>query len=583
MKQNKRYITSLLLTLLMSITTLSAQEINKSVEVTKAYVPTINGATKLVVRPRMDDTVRLRPDIDYQIKPVACYTTFASKQISPAQVNAAPYISNHPGFFSLSLGYQPQTSLDFYINNRNNSEHILGGYVNHRGSYSKMRNDLDTLANALSMYNAAGFFGAKSWGDMTLKGEVGYDNRLFHRYGAFTNEAFWNGTPVDTLSLLPDSKQSLVDYGKAYGNIYFGNDFAGLSKLNFGVGLNTAYSYDMNGSEMIDLGAQARIAQMFDKHGFDLQVDYNSYYGLSHLNTQGNQRFVVRPRYMFHHNNMRLRVGVDYGFSHDRNAKGNKHKVFPHLDFAINLFDGYLIPYASASGNFVDGSFESLSSENPYIAMRTSAPTSSRIDAEIGISGSVWQALSYKLYFNFAHFDDMYHFVSLYKPQGSEFADSFGVIIDDATRYTIGADVEYLYAGILAAKLNAHYYAYNTKVLPRKSGGGAMPSYDVSLGLEYRHKEKFIIGASAKVLGGRSFYEMADAPSTTMKADDVVGSVVINRVPACVDVNLRFELRLHKEWWLYIHGGNLAGSKLYTYNHYRSLGANVKLGMKTTF
>ena len=583
MKQGIIYIATLVGALILGVGSVSAQEdINKSIEVTKAYVPTINGATKLVIRPRMDDTVRLRPDIDYQIKPVACYTTFASKQISPAQIKASPYTTNNRGFVSFSMGYPFQTSFDLYLNNRENSKRILGGYINHRGSFGKRRSDLDTLQNALSLYNGAGFYGAQRWNNLTLKGEVGYNNRVLHRYGAFIPAAL-SGTAIDTLSLLPDSKQSLVDYGKAFGNIYFGDDFSELSRLNFGIGLNTAYSYDLRGSEMVTLDADGRIAQMFGYHGFDVGVDYRSYYGIAHLAQHGNQSFAVRPRYLFRKNNIRLGVGLDYAFSHDKAFGTTEHNVFPHLDFAINLLDGYLIPYASASGDHIDGSFEALSRENPFIAARTVAPTGSQIQAEVGLTGSALQSISYKLYFNFTHFDNMYHFVALYKPQGSEFADSFGVITDNAQRYTVGAEIEYLYAGKLGAKLNAHYYGYNAKYLPTKSGGGSMPSYDVGVALEYRHKEKFIIGASAKVLGARTFYEMVGATSTTMAAQDVASSILLNKVPACVDLGIHFDIRLHKEWWFYIQGSNLANSKLYTYNHYRSLGANIRMGLKTTF
>ena len=591
---NMRYLTHkavALAAMLVGAIAVSAQDqLNNSVEVNKAYIPTVHGATKLVVQPRIDDTVRLQPDIDYAIKPVACYTTFSSRRINPAKLNATSTVKGNPGYVSFAMGYPFRTNFDLYINNRDTDNRIIGGYVNHRGSYSKRETDIeagylhDTLQrrNAISLYNAAGFFGSQSWNNLTLRGEVGYDNRVLHRFGVFTNPSFWMGTPptVDTMSLYSSNKKSLIDYGRVHGNIYFGDDFSELSELNFGVGLNTAYSYDLHGSEMVSLDAEARVAQMFGRHGVDVALDYNSYYGISHLSGQGNQSIIIRPRYMFRSGIMRMTVGADYGYRSSRGFDVCQNYVFPHLDLAIDAINGYIIPYVKASGDIIDGSFEALSRENPYIAPGVTAPTGASISAEAGVSGSVLQCLSYKAYFNFTHLDNMHHFVSLYKPAGSELTDSFGVIIDNAQCYTVGGNIEYMYAGVLTAGIDAHYYGYKLSTLPK---GGGVPSFDVGVSLKYRHKTKFVIEAGAKVIGARNFYEIAWADSPVMMAADVVDDVFVNRVPACVDVNLRFNLRLSDQWWMYIHGGNLAGSRLYTHNHYRSLGANVMLGFKTSF
>ncbi|MBP3425376.1 MAG: hypothetical protein J6K81_01430 [Rikenellaceae bacterium] len=582
-----RYKIVALCAMLAGALSVAAQEsLSKSIEVTKAYVPTVNGATKLAIRPRIDDTVRLQPDIDYAIKPVACYTTFASRQINPAKLNASTTTSGNPGYVSFGMGYPFRTNLDVYINNRDNSDRTIGGYVNHRGTYSKRRNDLDTLQNALAMYNAVGFFGSQTWDNLTLRGEVGYDNRLLHRFGGFVREEFltdslyYNNREEFLKPMLPTPKQALIDYGRVHGQVSFGDNFAELSNLNFGVALNTGYSYDLQGSEMVDLGLRARVAQMFGKHGFDLGVDYDSYYGVAKLTDRGNQSVIIRPRYMYRSGILRLAAGVDYGYRNSRGFDVCQSYVFPHIDLVVDVLKGYLIPYAKASGDFIDGSFEALSRENPYIATGVTAPTGARISTEIGVSGSAMQSLSYKAYFNYTHLDNMHYFVSLYRPAGSSFSDSFGVIVDNADVYTVGANVEYMYAGVLTAGLEAHYYGSALKVLPE---GGGMPSFDVGLSLRYRHKSKFVIEAGAKVLGAREFYEIAWADSPIMQARDVVDDVYVNTVPACVDVNLRFSLHVSNNWWLYINGSNLANSRLYTYNHYRSLGTNFMLGFRTSF
>ena len=52
-------------------------QIGKQVEVTKAYVPKVESASKLAVQPDMTDTARMRPEIDYTITPLSLRTTLS--------------------------------------------------------------------------------------------------------------------------------------------------------------------------------------------------------------------------------------------------------------------------------------------------------------------------------------------------------------------------------------------------------------------------------------------------------------------------------------------------------------------------
>ena len=56
-------------------------QVEKRVEVTKAYVPSVESAAKLAVVPDMTDTVKMRPEIDYTITPLSLQTTLATRAI----------------------------------------------------------------------------------------------------------------------------------------------------------------------------------------------------------------------------------------------------------------------------------------------------------------------------------------------------------------------------------------------------------------------------------------------------------------------------------------------------------------------
>ncbi len=70
--------------LLMTFTAVA--QVEKQVEVTKAYIPSLEAAEKLPIAPDMTDTMTLRPEIDYTITPLSLETTLMTRPIRPATV-----------------------------------------------------------------------------------------------------------------------------------------------------------------------------------------------------------------------------------------------------------------------------------------------------------------------------------------------------------------------------------------------------------------------------------------------------------------------------------------------------------------
>ena len=62
---------------------LAAAQVEKQVEVTKAYVPKVESASKLAVQPDMTDTARMRPEIDYTITPLSLSLIHISEPTRP--------------------------------------------------------------------------------------------------------------------------------------------------------------------------------------------------------------------------------------------------------------------------------------------------------------------------------------------------------------------------------------------------------------------------------------------------------------------------------------------------------------------
>ena len=90
-------------------------ELNKQVEVNKEYVPDVGKAVKLGIVPRMTDTVSLRPEIGYSIRPSVWHTGFGVPAINPVRLSTAAYRPSAPFFLKAGVGYPFERVLDLYV------------------------------------------------------------------------------------------------------------------------------------------------------------------------------------------------------------------------------------------------------------------------------------------------------------------------------------------------------------------------------------------------------------------------------------------------------------------------------------
>ena len=117
---------------------MAAAQVEKQVEVTKAYVPRVESAQKLAIEPDMTDTTHMRPEIDYTVTPLSLRTTLATRPIRPATVTYWEFNRPLPFYLKVGAGYPLNSVLDFYASTQNPSTGYVLGYVNHEGRFAKM-------------------------------------------------------------------------------------------------------------------------------------------------------------------------------------------------------------------------------------------------------------------------------------------------------------------------------------------------------------------------------------------------------------------------------------------------------------
>ena len=552
-------------------------QVEKRVEVTKAYVPSVESAAKLPIAPDMTDTTRLRPEIDYSVTPLSLRTPLELRPIRPATVTYWEFNRPLPFYLKVGAGYPLNSVLDFYASTQNAGTGYALGYVNHEGRYADVRNDFGVKNNSLRMTNRAGLAAGKYLGRHVLEGELSYENRLFHRYGAWMGEEAaaegWARPGV------------MADYGDADLAIRIGDDFQDLSRLNFEVLLRGGLFFDHsewpdygNRARQTDLEAQARIARAFGRHRFSIGAGYERLAGQKAIDGYCEQLIRAGLRYGLTGGFLSFEVGAD--FCHDRiaGARENGNYLLPYAHFDFNLGTPGLRPFLEIDGQVHENSYRALTRSNPYLLPATTLDKSSvDYNGRFGIGGTCWhERFDYRLYAAFSVRDNHIYWygTGVYDPEAKRFVAAALDMRPVQARQTVTSfhgEMDLRPASRLVISAGAHGYLYNNDSWL----GDGSPAFEANLGLRYSGR-KIAFGVSAAVQSERT-WSLCDFGTE--------GEVYSEpyKVPWTVDVRAQFDWKVSGSTTIFAEGFNLANSRLCRYPWYREYGIGFTVGVKLAF
>lgn len=563
----------------------AAAQVEKQVEVTKAYVPRVEPASKLAVAPDMTDTVKMRPEIDYSITPLSLQRAFETRPIRPATVTYWEFNRPQPFYLKVGAGYPLNSTVDFYASTQHPGTGYLLGYVNHEGRYADIRNDFGVKNNSVRMTNRVGVAAGKYFGRHTLEADVWYDNRLYHRYGAYASSD-------------PELDQAgaAVDYGEARAAVRFGDDFQDLARVNFEVALSGGLFSDhsklvgtADRTGLSDWAVRARVAKGFGRHRIGADLSYERLAGSKAVEEYKEQLLRVGVRYGYDGGVVRFEAGADY--CHDRIPNGRSGDyVTPFLRMDFDLGTRALRPFVELDGDVRANNCRTLTRENPYVCA-AAMPGSSSVDynGRIGIGGGVRSgAFGYRAYVAFSIRDNRLYWLGLPAAAGVEgepaafFGGSFLPVQARQTVMSFNGEVEFRPVSPLRLSLGLHGYLYNDEGCPALEGAPELengaPSFEGDFDLRYEGRRiTFGVGVA---LRGKCGWSLLD----TVRSDES-GLPLLQTMdtPFAADLRALFEWKVSGGATLFARGSNLAGCKIYDYGWYRAYGANFTVGVKLNF
>ncbi len=564
------------------------KSLEKKVEVTKTYTPKVEHADKLAIVPNMTDTARLHPQIDYTIMPLSLQTRFEMTPIRPATVTYWEFNRPQTIYLKAGAGYPLNSVLDFYIASQNPGTGYVVGYMNHEGRYDKIRNDFGVKNNSTEMFNRGGVAAGKYLGRYVLEGDLRYENRMNHRYGAFVEK----GEMGSEYGRIPGS---MADFSAADLVLRFGDDFQDLNRTNFDLTVRGGYFFDhsewvnyTNKARQMNLNVDLRIARKFKRHTLAFNAGYEMLKGYKRLSDHTEHLVRVGARYGVTRPVWQIEAGADVCFSKIVHG-GSEWYVLPYARSSWNFGMQHFVPFVELDAALHNNDYRSLSEENPFLVPGTWEEEKSVVgNLRFGIGGSLWHnKFTYRIYGGLSRLNDHLSWYGVHVHTGSSVETLSGAMFalmpsraHDITEWSFNAELKMRPIGALSFNLGFHASHYENDTI----FGLGKPDYRGNFSVEYDH-EKFKFGASADVESKRWWTVRYNGTMGLDGEVHVEESEVSERftAPLAVDVRLLFEWKFSASIRLFAEGFNLADAKLYRLPCYRMSDAGFTMGVKMQF
>ncbi|MDR1225854.1 MAG: hypothetical protein LBK47_03020 [Prevotellaceae bacterium] len=561
----KRILLPLLMYPLLMPAFAQAQEdqVSKTVEVLRAYDPTLSDAYKINQMPRVDDTAKLLHNFTYTLRSTKSLTdNYLLTPIPPARIQKERYEPDEKvhAYLRLGLGFKVTALLDAYAGSEG-KDYSWQAKASYYGSYGKVKKEDGTKVATRDVRDNIGISGQKNFEHGELAANLDFGQHWIRYYGYATDE-FTSGNYKD---MSTDSLRQLYNR-TAVGVSYKGS---GLPDSSWAYGANFNFhdfrSKHNHSEDRVGLNLYAT-KQFRPTTIFGLDFDLDIYARSSAL---GSNDFCTsltpsakEIRDMWEAT-ARLNLEID-------NSSGRvKFHPHPTLNFTLLLADKSFMPYAEITGGREVNTYEKLATENPYLhpyANQDFSNTEYLAAFSLGFKARYSSVVSCNMWISYSFVDDLYLFVNSKDGLGSYFE----VEHDDTKIFSYNTYVALKPLKALDVNLK---YTYNGYDMDKVSKAYNRPAHNLILQGRYNLWNKVACYANLRVNGK---YAARNAPTSYSSGTEVVRK-------AGADLSLGGEYRFFDRSSAFVQMNNLFASRYQIFNGYPTYGFNMMIGYTCLF
>jgi len=578
--------------MLCAATNLAAQDeaLTKTVEVSRAYEPTIPEAYKINSIPRIDDTATVSAKFTYPLRQVKPLTEeYLINPIAPARVQRERYDASderNRGYVRAGFGIKTTTLFDAYYGSERAQKFVWDVFANHYANHGdvKMKDEPKEKVPNLNMRNEIGASGQYNFKRGLLYGKAGFHRRDVRFYG------------YDTAFTLSDYNALTADEARqAYNHTYATLSYKSYNLPNETWTLGGKFNYynyhsrkQLQNENALEFNLYAT-KRIFPTTTVGLTVNTDVYLRNEKLNALNNNTVVsIMPEATEKRDwweaSAKLNLTLD-------NFSGKvKPYFFPVLNFTAFITEEIFFPYVEVSGDYSVNTYKSLSIENPYLAPIITLNlqnTYKPISFKGGMKGHAGSMFAYDLNLSYSFVHDMHFFVTdplvgintstvppMVFPVG--IGNYFSVVYDDVKVFNVSGAMRFQPSRALEFKYFVSYDKYYMDKLPAAYN---RPAFNTKLEARYNLWNKLTTYASGSVIGG---YQMRSSYISGSMMDYEMFVINVER-KAGYDLSFGAEYSFFDRSSAFLQLNNVTNNHYHVYNNYPTYGFNIMVGYTCMF
>ncbi len=537
--------------------------IQREVDVTRAYEPSVQNALKINRMPDMTDTVQTRPEFRYPALSRPIEAGFPVASLAPVRLAAIDRMVEQPFYLELGAGY-PLRSVGDLRYTHVSDRLTFGAFATHTGRYDRIVNDMGIEESAAGTDNNAGLaLDLRPAAGFSIDAEAGYRFRSVTRYGYYGSE-----NDMAYYELSDDALKQF--YHNPRARISLGSDPRDQRRVNARLGGGVDYFAERYRYDRLSWLADAAIGLRLGEGTLALDADLRVTRGMENLLGYKSTTAQGKLSYLFEKEEFKYGIGL--GFAHWESvlytgAETTGRSVFlPQFLLEKALFEGRLTPFFELRSSIESNTFSSLMLRNPYVFSGTRASKTVAYRGRIGARGTLGHTFRYKAYLGYDRLDNAVYWVNT--QEYSSFGNAFSTLSDDLTAYRGGVEMQVNILDVITLRAAASGARYDSKNF--ESPGG-LPELTIEGGVGYNHRNRLYIDLGMELIGERTMYERRRGALTT------------HLLPQQIDLRASVEYRATPRLGVFVRMNNLLDHDLYVFNRYREPGIGGTLGVRISF
>ena len=280
----------------------------------------------------------------------------------------------------------------------------------------------------------------------------------------------------------------------------------------------------------------------------------------------------VSPSVALTFNDIDVKLGFSGYVSSNFEASKTKFYAYPNVTAFYNFLDYGVSVFGGITGGLQQNTYHNAAAENPFVAPQLGiTPTSKTFDAELGVRGQWNGKVGYQLKGSFASEKDKALWLKNPVFISDEiinfgFNNSFGYVYDDVTTAKAEGELSYEEEGIFGVKLQASFASFGTD---DQQEAWNLSSLQTNLKANYFISPQLNISGNVFYVGQR-------------KGFDHLNSAIKN-LDSYVDLNLRADYQITKNWSAFVMGNNLTAQNYERWQDFPVQGIQLLVGAKYKF